>query len=225
VRAKVELLRSQQLDCTSEEKQAAYDSALSLIDLAVKYCEGPKALLVVCGASGTGKSTMAAKLSEHLGLQIISSDVVRKRLAGIEPTSAASASYKQGIYTPDFTNRVYNSLIAEAKNKLNTGNGVIVDATFSRRSYRQLAMEAAQRAGVKLLFIECRATNDVIIQRLRQREQDSHRISDADAEIYLSQIREFETLDEIASAWHRVVDSTHAQAAAVLEIERTVLAD
>jgi uncharacterized protein len=225
VRAKVELLRSRQPDCTADQEQAAYHNALWLLDLAVKYSEGPKVLLIVCGGSGTGKSTLAADLNEHLGLRIVSSDMVRKRLVGIEPTTAASAPYKQGIYTPDLTNRVYNALISEAKRILNSGNGVIVDATFGKRSYREMAIEAAKMAGVKLLFIECRAAEDVIIQRLRQREQDARRISDANAEIYLSQIRDFEALNEVPSASHRVVDTNQPHAAALLEIERIMFAD
>jgi aminoglycoside phosphotransferase family enzyme/predicted kinase len=225
VRTKVELLRSQQPDCAVQEKQTACGNALFLLDLAVKYSEGPKVLLIVCGASGTGKSTLAANLSEHLGFDIVSSDIVRKRLAGIESTRAASAPYKHGIYTPDFTNRVYKSMVAEAKIELNNENGVILDATFSKRIHRQLAIEAAQKAGVKLLFIECRAPKDIIIRRLRQRQQDAERISDADVEIYLSQTRDFEALDEIPAASRRVVDTTQPHAAAVLEIERAVFAN
>jgi len=224
VRAKVELLRSRQEDCSAQERQTALASADHLLDLAVNYTTGPKALLVVCGASGTGKSTFAAMLSEHLGFGIVSSDVARKRLAGIEPDTAASAPYNQGIYTPEFTSQVYDSLIAEAKRILNTGNGVIVDATFSKRSERQLIIETAKEAGVKPLFLECHADTDVVIQRLMQREQDSQRVSDANVAIYLSQIREFEPLDEVPSTCHQVVDTTHDLATIALETERRIYA-
>jgi predicted kinase len=100
-----------------------------------------------------------------------------------------------------------------------------VDATFGKRSYREMAIEAAKMAGVKLLFIECRTAEDIIIQRLRQREQDARRISDTNAEIYLSQIRDFEALNEVPSASHRVVDTNQPHAAALLEIERIMFAD
>jgi uncharacterized protein len=222
VRAKVELLRSRQEDCGAGDKQTALASAAHLLDLALDYAQGPKALLIVCGASGTGKSTLAAVLSEHLAFDIFSSDMVRKRLAGVEPSTSTAAPYNQGIYTPEFTSRVYASLLAETKRVLNVGHGVILDATFGKRSQRQLAIETAKQAGVDSLFIECRAGKDVVIQRLSERVQDSQRVSDASVEIYLTQIEEFEPLDEVPSAWHQVVDTTHDLAAAALEIERRV---
>jgi uncharacterized protein len=224
VRAKVELLRSRQEDWGTEEKRTAFAAAVHLLDLAVNYAEGPKALLIVCGASGTGKSTLAGMLGEHLGFGLVSSDVVRKRLAGIAPDTAASAPYNQGIYSPDFTNRVYDALLAEAKRILNRGKAVILDATFSKRDQRQLVIETAKEIGVMPLFIECRANTDVVIQRLSQRERGSQRISDANVEIFLSQIREFEPLDEAPSAWHQVADTDRDLATVALEVERRVYA-
>lgn len=222
VRAKVELLRSRQEDSAIQDKETAIRSAVDLLDLALASAEGPRAMLIVCGASGTGKSTLAAMLGEHLAFDILSSDVVRKRLAGVEPSTPAAASYNQGIYAPEFTNRVYASLLAEAKRVLNTGTGVILDATFGQRRQRQLAVETAEQADVEPLFIECRADKDVIIQRLLRRGHDSERVSDATAEIYLAQIKEFEPLDEIPSAWHQVINTMDDLGRAVMEIERNV---
>ena len=222
VRAKVELLRSRQEDCTAEDKQTAFANADHLLDLALDYEQGPRALLIVCGASGPGKSTLAAVLSDHFAFNILSSDVVRKRLAGVGLSTSASAPYNQGIYIPEFTSRVYASLLAEAKSVLNMGKGVILDATFGKRSQRQLAVETARQAGVEPLFIECRADQDVVIRRLSERSQDSQRISDATVEIYLTQIEKFEPLDEIPSTWHQVADTTYDLTALAVEIERRI---
>jgi uncharacterized protein len=222
VRAKVELLRARQKDCDPQDQRAALASAIGLLDLAHEYTKGPKALLIVCGASGTGKSTLATVLSEHLPFDIISSDVVRKRLAGMEPNNPAAALYNEGIYTPEFTNRVYASILAEAKGALNLGKGIILDATFAKRSQRQLAAAMAEEFGVEPLFVECRADQGVILQRLSKRSQDSQRISDATVEIYLAQIKEFEPLDELPSASHQVADTTGELEAIALEIERRV---
>jgi uncharacterized protein len=222
VRAKVELLRSRQEDCSAEDKQTALISAARLLDLALDYARGLTALLIVCGTSGTGKSTLATVLSEYLAFDGFSSDVVRKQLAGIEPSTPAAALYNEGIYTPEFTSRVYASLLAEAKRVLNMGKGVILDATFGKRSQRQLAIEMAKDVGVEPLFIECRADNDVIIRRLLKRSQDSRRVSDATVEIYLTQTKEFEPLDEVPPRWRQVVDTTQDLAATALEIERRI---
>jgi uncharacterized protein len=222
VRAKVELLRSRQEDCSAEDSNTARSNALNLLDLALGYRVAPKALLVVCGASGTGKSSLATVLSEHLGYDIISSDVVRKQLAGIEPNTSAAALYNQGIYTPEFTDRVYDALRAEAQRVLESGNGVILDATFSKRGYRELIIDTARETGIEPLFIECRADKDIVIQRLSQREHDPERVSDANIEIYVTQRSEFEPLDELPLPWHKVIDTTEDLSVTALEIERAV---
>jgi uncharacterized protein len=222
VRAKVELLRSRQQDHSAEEKLSALANARHLLDLALDYARPVKALLVVCGVSGTGKSTLATALGEHLGFAVVSSDPIRKRMAGFERNTPASAPYNQGIYTPEFTRRVYDSLLSEAGKILNSGASVILDATFSKRSERDSMIEMAKQARVEPLFIECRAEHDEIIRRLSEREQDSGRVSDANLEIYLQQIQEFEAFDELPPEWHRIVNTTHGVGAVALEIERRI---
>ncbi|HJU12590.1 MAG TPA: AAA family ATPase [Candidatus Binataceae bacterium] len=222
VRAKVELLRSRQEDCSAEDRQRALAGATQLLELALSYASGAKALLIVCGASGTGKSTLAAVLSEHLGFDLVSSDLVRKRSAGIEPNTSAATHYNRGIYTPEFTRQVYDTVLAEAKMVLSTGKGVIVDATFGKQHQRQSAIETAKKLGVEPLFIECCADKDVVIQRLVQREHDSQRVSDAGVEIYLTQLKEFEPLVEIPAAWHQIADTSEDLGTVALEIERRI---
>jgi uncharacterized protein len=224
VRAKVELLRSRQERSLAQEQQTALANAAGLLDLALDYIKGPKALLIVCGASGTGKSTLATALGAHLNYDIISSDVLRKRLAGVEPNTPAAALYHEGIYTPEFTRRVYASLLTEAKRLLSKNKGVILDATFGMRGQRQGAIEMAEQANVEPLFIECQADRAAVMRRLSARGEDSQRISDATVEIYLEQIKEFEPLTGIPAEWHQVVETTHDIGPAVDEIERRVCA-
>jgi uncharacterized protein len=218
VRAKVQLLRSRQPDCGAEDKQRVLAGAGQLLDLALKYTR-LRVVLIVCGASGTGKSTLSTMLAESLGLAILNSDVFRKQLAGIDQNSPATAAYNQGIYEPEFTARVYDSLVREAKRVLNAGNGVILDATFGKRSQRRRLINTMTEVGVEPFFIECRADKDVIIQSLSQREHDPQRISDANVAIYVSQVKEFDPLDEIPPASHEVVDTTGDMGAILLKIE------
>ncbi len=222
VRAKIELLRSRQSDCATDDQQSGLAAATQLLDLAINYSAGPKVLLIVCGASGTGKSTLAAMLGEHLDLAVFSSDLIRKRLMGIEQNTRATAPYNQGIYAPEVSIRVYDSLLSEARRTLNMGEGAILDATFSQRSQRQLITRSAQQAGVRPLFIECRASPTTVVQRLLRRQQDGQQISDANVATYLSQIKDFEPIDELPPACHQVVNTTDDMRAIVLQIERRI---
>jgi predicted kinase len=176
------------------------------------------AMLMVCGLSGTGKSTLARALSRRLGFDLISSDVIRKQLAGIPPTSRATADYGGGIYSETFTRRTYITMLAEAEERIRKRRGVILDATFRHADERRLALEAAARAGVRALFVECRAPVAVALERIAQRERRAGEISDANAAIYARQIRDFEPLDELPPQTRLTVDSsvTPDQAAAAV---------
>jgi uncharacterized protein len=222
VRAKVEYLQSRQQECSDQERSIARANALRYLELALGYPGTPKALLVVCGASGTGKSTLARKLSEYLGFAIVNSDSERKQIAGIEPTTRAVSSYKQGIYTPEMTTRVYDALARDARGVLKQGKGVILDATFNSRHQRALVSDLARQERIEPLFIECRAEPDEVIRRLRAREQDTTQVSDAAAEIYLAQVNDFEPLSEISSKLHLTVDTAPDLAPAIAEVERRV---
>jgi predicted kinase len=58
-------------------------------------------LVVVCGLQGTGKSTLARRLAEASGFAVLSSDRIRKQLAGLPPTHDPRAP--PWLYTPVIT--------------------------------------------------------------------------------------------------------------------------
>ncbi|HKV55017.1 MAG TPA: ATP-binding protein, partial [Candidatus Binataceae bacterium] len=148
----------------------------------------------------------------------------RKRLAGLPPSESARAAYNQGIYTPEFTDRVYDALGTAARPILAEGRGVILDATFSARRERQSLRQLAAELGVEPLFVECRAGREEVLHRLDERERRGSQASDANAEIYLAQIGQFEPLDEIPEAMHFVADSSADAEENVSAIERRVQA-
>ncbi len=152
----------------------------------------------------------------------MNSDVVRKRLAGITATTSAAADFNRGIYSPEFTARVYDSLAEEANRLLKAGQGLILDATFGSRNQRHKLIDKMKGTGIEPLFVECQAALAVIIERLRQREQQPTRISDANVAVYQAQLEQFETLDEILPAWHEVVDTDRDLNETANQIERRI---
>jgi uncharacterized protein len=208
VRAKVEGLTSRDTGITLERRSAAAEAARRYIALALDFAhESRPALIVVCGVSGSGKSTVARRLADRLGFEWLRSDEVRKRLAGVAPTERLSDSYAAGAYSRDFTDKTYAALLAEAADRLQGGAGVIVDATFAARAYRAQALALAERAHVPVLFVECTASHDEIVRRLTARARRADEISDADVATYLRQRSEFVPLNEIPQSSHLVVDT------------------
>jgi hypothetical protein len=217
VRAKVEGLISR--DAAIPRERRAVDAARRYVALALDFArESRPAMIVVCGLSGSGKSTVARRLADRLGFELLRSDEVRKLLAGVAPTERLSDSYAAGAYSREFTEKTYAALLGEAAARLYDGAGVIVDATFAAPAYRAEALALAARAHVPLLFVECAASHGEIVRRLTARTTRADEISDAGVATYLRQRGEFVALNEIPQSSHLVVDTERGLEAASASI-------
>jgi aminoglycoside phosphotransferase family enzyme/predicted kinase len=208
VRAKVESLTSRDLAIAPAQRDAAALAAGGYVELALDLArEARPALVVVCGLSGSGKSTVARRLADRLGFHWLRSDEIRKGLAGVAPTKRLSDNYAAGAYSPEFTRKTYGALLDAAAARLREGAGVILDATFAAPAYRAAALALAERAGVPPLFVECSASHEEIVRRLERRARNAAEISDAGIAIYMRQRAEFVALDDVAQSCHLVVDT------------------
>lgn len=209
VRAKVAALKSEEPEIDSAERERARRAIHEYFALAARFADdAAPALIVVCGRSGTGKSTIARMLRERSGFAVINSDGVRKKIAGVAADVHAHAAYGEGIYSARATRATYDTMLREAESTLTAGRGAILDATYKDRTERRSVLELARRIGITLLFVECRADKDEVLRRLKERESRKGEVSDATAEIYLRQESEFMPLSEIPERNHLVLDST-----------------
>ncbi|HEU4422649.1 MAG TPA: AAA family ATPase [Pilimelia sp.] len=175
VRAKVACLRHAQGDAAARVDVASH------ADLTLRHLRaGAVALVLVGGLPGTGKSTLAGRLADRLGAVLLSSDRIRKELAGLPPQQPAPARYAHGIYTPAWTERTYAELVARADALLQRGESVVLDASWSRAKHRDWAAEAAARTHSTLVALHCAAAPGVVAARLRHRTAG---LSDADEHI------------------------------------------
>jgi len=199
VRGKVESFKSTEAEVKEEERVAAEISARIHFHLSGLYAAGGyrPMMVVVRGLSGTGKSTVAAALAKETGFAVLSSDRVRKELAGMEPEAGAGMGYGEGIYTPAFTERTYAELLRRGGALLSSGRPIILDATFSKVAYIEKAAEAAEGAGAMFRLVECFCADRVARERLEKRRVPGAppQVSDADLEIYLKQKQSFEVWD------------------------------
>jgi aminoglycoside phosphotransferase family enzyme/predicted kinase len=178
VRAKVACLRHAQGD-----ESAAGDAARHAAIAAGHLRAGAVSLILVGGLPGTGKSTLAGRLADRLGAVLLSSDRIRKELAGLSPDTPAAAPYQQGIYTAAWTERTYAALLTRAEQLLHHGESVVIDASWTRAPHRISAREVAARTHSTLVPIRCEAAPDVAVARLRRRApavSEVPSISDAD---------------------------------------------
>jgi aminoglycoside phosphotransferase family enzyme/predicted kinase len=155
VRAKVACLRSEQSD-------AVVDSAADLQALALKHLRSARsALVLVGGLPGTGKSTLAAGLAAETGWVLVRSDEVRKRRS---PESRAAA---------------YDELICSAREHLEEGESVVLDASWISAEERGKAARLAGETGNELLSICCTCDGSVGADRIRERLARGDDVSEA----------------------------------------------
>jgi hypothetical protein len=214
VRAKVALIAAGTHHGALRRRERA--RAERLWGLAERLCwraRGP-VVIVVCGPAASGKSTLAAHLAHRSRLPVVSSDVLRKRLAGVALSERARPEH----YTEDFTRAVYLSLAREALARLEGRGGVIVDATCHTRRERASLFGLLRRDGVTFLAVQCQVMLQTALARAARRIQSPERVSDATPEVVAAQFDRFQVLDELPEECVLALDceqSVEAQTAAL----------
>jgi aminoglycoside phosphotransferase family enzyme/predicted kinase len=175
VRAKIALLRSAQGDPLGGAE------AWKLAAMTMDHLQaGAVTLVLVGGLPGTGKTALAGALAGRLGFTVLSSDRIRKELAGIPAEQQCAAPWQAGIYTPGWTERTYHELLRRAGRLLARGESVIADASWESPTHRAAATAQAGMARADLVALQCAAPAEVARRRLAARTGG---ISDADAAV------------------------------------------
>nr|MDQ2876375.1 AAA family ATPase [Actinomycetota bacterium] len=173
VRAKVACIQA------AQGEPAAAAQARQLAGIALRHLRaGAVGMALIGGLPGTGKSALAGAVADQLGWTVLSSDRLRKELAGLPPQCSAAAAYGTGIYTPAWTARCYAELLRRAAVLLARGESVILDASWVSAEERVAAAAVAAGAGAELVQLCCTASPELARLRMLTRPASA---SDADA--------------------------------------------
>jgi aminoglycoside phosphotransferase family enzyme/predicted kinase len=210
VRGKVLGFTLDEPEISSSEKEAAASRARDYFRLALAFLKPSSrpTLIVMTGLMGTGKTFLARKLGARLGAETLRSDVVRKEILGIPAEEHRLDKYGQGIYRPNATDRTYQALLERARERLNRGKSVILDASFMRYRDRMAARESAQETQANFRIVECACPEDIIRSRLEKRLTETGEPSDGRWEILSLQRDSFEKVRQEEGNYHRIWDST-----------------
>lgn len=173
VRGKVRSILVRQQGVNAATQAQAREDAIAMYELAAHHASGPSepTIAMIGGLMGTGKSTLAQALHRELGWPLLTSDIVRKRMAGLALTAPIPAEDRQNIYSAEWNRRVYDRLLEEGSARLAEGRSIILDATFTQRAHRQMMAALARESGARAVFLECVCPRDVTMSRLRTRWQ------------------------------------------------------
>lgn len=161
--------------------------------LAARYAGGEPPYFLVCmmGLMGTGKTYLARELARKLAWLHFSSDILRKQLAGLAPGQRSYDAWGGGLYSAQASEATYQELLEAAEARLAMGDSAVVDASFREERWRRRFLDLAARYGARPLFVEVRASRQVVLERLARRQAAGRSESDGRPEL----------LDRQAAAW------------------------
>lgn len=137
-------------------------------------------LILISGLPGTGKTTLAKAYAVRYGALHLNSDLIRRELG------------LMGHYSPEDKKRVYDALLEFAHRALQTGREVVVDSTFYKEAIREPFRRVAAECAARLFWVEVRAGEQTIRERLQTPRPDS----EADFAVFEKIRNEYEPLQE-----------------------------
>lgn len=205
VRGKVALLRAGQE--AGDKRDEDHRRAGRYLHLAAAYASEfhQPVAIVVFGAAGVGKSTIARGLAARLGVEVFRSDAIRQVLAGGRDLNAGKG---EGIYDPSMTAKTYEEMFRRGDEDLRHGVSVAFDATFVDRPQREAVRTLARDLGVPILFVYCECPPKVAESRIAARRAEGRDVSDARPETHHWQLEQFRGADDLTAADVLRVDTT-----------------
>ena len=148
VRGKVESIQA--IEKETRNPQEHEKAAARYFRLALRYAvtDSEPLVLAVMGRVGTGKTTVAKRLASELDWPIFSSDKLRKTFAGVPLAERTAPELREEIYSGQMTEETYRELLRKGLATLEKQRGVVLDATFSRRTYREFLRQECEKANV-----------------------------------------------------------------------------
>ncbi|MEF8879614.1 MAG: AAA family ATPase [Candidatus Thermoplasmatota archaeon] len=195
VRGKVASFQLNDKNIEEKEKNKISNTSSKYFDLSYYYAKlidktqlqsDRNILFITAGLTGTGKTTVARKLSIDYGAEKISTDEVRKETRGIEKYERHFEEYDKGIYSPEKKYETYMKVLERGRQKLKEDQNVVLDATFKNREMRDKAKKIADENNADFLIINTVCPEEKVKQFLQQRIQKKS-ISDGRWEVYEKQ--------------------------------------
>jgi hypothetical protein len=180
------------------ERAAAFAEARRYAEAAgAMLWPAPARLIAIGGLSGSGKSSLAARLAPELGIvpgaRVLRSDVLRKRRFGLMPEERLPAEAYGAAVTAD----VYRELCDRAAMALGGGYAAVIDAVALREEERRAFVAVAAKAGVPFTGLWLDAPSERMRERIGARRADA---SDATAAVLEQQLQ----ADPGMLDWHRI---------------------
>lgn len=205
-----EVIPQEQKDNVTRVAQQYFSLAASYVDEEMSHNvpRGQHRLIIICGLIGTGKTTLAKEIGEMNGWAVMSSDVVRKELAGIPATRHEYTAFGKGLYSSEFTEMTYKRMNEIAEELLRKGKSVVMDACYGKKYQRANVHALARAMNAEFTCVEVVCPEEEVKRRLTERIHENGSASDGRWEIFPESKASFEKVDEFDKEEHIVADTS-----------------
>src|SRR2546428_13840175 len=136
--------------------------------------------VIVFGLPGSGKSYFGIRLAEMINADYINSDRIRMEMHAIR------------TYSEEEKFSVYEKMMEKVRRSKVEKRNVVLDGTFYKKDIRKKFVDGISRAFDPVFFIEVRADDSVIRERLK----NPRPFSEADFDIYQKIKMQWEPMED-----------------------------
>ena len=129
-------------------------------------------------------------------------DLVQTHVSAILLTGEHAYKVKKPVDFGFLDFSTLEALFERARNILERGFSLIIDASFKKQLDRREAWALAQQAGADFLLIECQLPEREVRRRLARRVSDPDEPSDGRWELFATQRKDFERVVEMSPDFH-----------------------
>ncbi len=181
----------------------------------IKFVEtevGSGFLLIACGLPGTWKTETTEEVSKIKGYPLLRSDLIRLEVLKNEDIFDEKVASNM-----DKRTMVYDEMFRQADEILDTGDGVILDATFITQSLRRRAAAIAAEHNLTFVILQTDCPQEVSIARILRRTKEDYESNALTEQAYLNNKKMFEAVDvnDLKDLYpnlnvvHLIVDTRH----------------
>ncbi len=147
------------------------------------------AVVLVIGVPGSGKTTVASEIADFLGFPLVTTEVVRVELLGIDRVD------EDKDFSPEELEQTYKVMSLITDFLLAGRTGVVVDGVFRTEAQRQNIIDIADKHKAPILCFQVTCEEETLLERIKARKA-AGTVSPAGEVAYRKIASEFEPVDD-----------------------------
>lgn len=151
-------------------------------------------IIFVGGVIGAGKSSVAKGLAEHLSLQYYDVDEHKRAIYKKDPDYQHNMEH--GIpFCEETRKKVFHKVVADFADLSHSHKHMVVDEALHKKKLREYLFKGADKYFGGYLIIWVKASEEVILARLRNKTREGHLLQDP-VSMHMAFLKEFEPFEE-----------------------------